>query len=362
MEKTNEVRIDNNPDKINLNKVGGQVGENIRKNPWMISTIVLGVVAVILLFVGYNGNLGTGASVAVDGISSEDAAGKVVEFLNGRVGGGVEYISEKDVGDLYEITVKFQGQEIPVYVTKDGEYFVQGAVPFEEALAQDAAAPPANPSQPPAPADVPKSDKPVIELFVMSHCPYGTQAEKGILPVFELFGDKIDSNIRFVYYAMHPTQGEVEEQLNQYCIQEEQNDKYYDYLTCFLDKGDGEDCLTKTKINTQKLAKCTKAADTEFEVTKSLEDQSNWLSGRFPLFNVHKELNEKYSVGGSPTLVVNGQNTQSGRDSASYQAVICNAFLEPPAECDTQLSSASPSPGFGFSTTNAGVATDATCA
>ena len=43
---------------------------------------------------------------------------------------------------------------------------------------------------------VPKSDKPLVELFVMAYCPYGTQAEKGLIPVIELLGDKIDASIK----------------------------------------------------------------------------------------------------------------------------------------------------------------------
>ena len=39
----------------------------------------------------------------------------------------------------------------------------------------------------------PKKEKPEVELFVMSHCPFGTQIEKGMLPVARLLGDKIIS-------------------------------------------------------------------------------------------------------------------------------------------------------------------------
>jgi len=74
-----------------------------------------------------------------------------------------------------------------------------------------------------------KKDVPEVELFVMSHCPYGTQMEKGILPVVELLGDKIDFKIRFVYYAMHGEK-EVNEEARQYCIQKEQKDKFISYF------------------------------------------------------------------------------------------------------------------------------------
>jgi hypothetical protein len=214
--------------------------------------------------------------------------------------------------------------------------------------------------QPAATPDVVKSDKPEVELFIMSHCPYGTQAEKGMIPAAKALGDKIDFKLRFVYYAMHPNAGEVEEQLNQYCIQEEQEDKLLDYLECFLTEGDGAGCLDAIKIDKTKLEACYEKADAEFEITSNLEDKSLWLNGRFPKFNIDKELNEKYGVGGSPTLVINGAKVNSGRDSVSMLNAMCAGFNEAPEECDIELSGASPSPGFGYETTS-GASTTAQC-
>jgi len=62
-----------------------------------------------------------------------------------------------------------------------------------------------------------KTDKPEVELFVMSYCPYGTQMEKGILPAFDTLGDTVDAELKFVDYAMHGEK-EVKENLRQYCI------------------------------------------------------------------------------------------------------------------------------------------------
>ena len=73
--------------------------------------------------------------------------------------------------------------------------------------------------------DLVKADKPKVELFVMSHCPYGTQAEKGMIPVVELLKDKISFEVKFVDYAMHGKK-ELDEQLRQYCIQKEQKAKF----------------------------------------------------------------------------------------------------------------------------------------
>ena len=310
--------------------------QTLSKNYWAISTVILALLLIALLASG-------GSSGPI--VSAQEAGQNLLSFANAQ-GAEAELISSTEDGPFYEVVLSIEGQEVPLYVTKDGKSFTQQLVQL------DAAAPsaPSTPSTP-TPTNIPKNDKPVVEAFVMSHCPYGTQIEKGLLPVVETLKDKIDFELKFVYYAMHPSQGEVQEQLNQYCIQEEQNAKFNDYLTCFLEEGDGEGCLTSTGIDKTKLETCTTAADEEFDVLANLEDQSSWLSGRFPLFNVHKADNEKYQVGGSPTLVINGVQAQAGRDSVSLLNAICAAFETAPEECNTEFEAGQPTPGFGWSTT-----------
>lgn len=193
---------------------------------------------------------------------------------------------------------------------------------------------------------MPKKDKPEVELFVMSHCPFGTQIEKGMLSVARLLGDKIDFNIRFCSYAMHGKK-ELDEQTLQYCIQKEYNDKYLDYLACFLKDEKTDECLKEVGLD-GKLDSCIEQTDKEFKITEKFNDKSTWSGGRFPLFDIDKELNEKYGVSGSPNLVINGVTAKSGRDPASLLNAICTGFKVKPAECNEKLSSANPSAGFGF--------------
>jgi len=49
----------------------------------------------------------------------------------------------------------------------------------------------------------------------MSYCPYGTQIEKGILPVINALGNKIKFSLKFVDYAMHGKK-EIDENSRQY--------------------------------------------------------------------------------------------------------------------------------------------------
>jgi len=200
-------------------------------------------------------------------------------------------------------------------------------------------------------AEIPKTDKPVVELFVMSYCPYGTQIEKGILPVLTALGTKINYTLKFVNYAMHDKK-ELDENLRQYCIQKNQPAKLSAYLTCFLKVGQGteDSCMQTAGVAAATVKTCMTQADTQFDVTKNYEDKSTY-QGSYPPFNVNKADNEKYGVKGSPTLVINGVEAASaGRDATSLLKTICSGFKTEPKECSTTLSSAAPAPGFGEGT------------
>jgi hypothetical protein len=291
----------------------------------------------------------------------EEAKAKVLEYVNTNVmqQGQTATIKEAvDEGALYKMTlVMGPNQEIPAYVTKDGKNLFPQAIDLDEK--KDAAGDAAK-KQAATIADIPKNDKPVVELFVMSHCPYGTQIEKGILPVLETLGDKIDFELKFCDYVMHGEK-EVDEQVNQYCIQKNEPEKLTDYLRCFLSESDnGPACLKSEKINSSKLKTCVAATDKEFKVKELFADKDTWKSGRYSQFNVHAEDNKKYGIGGSPNIVINGEKISSARDAAGLLKTICAGFENEPEECSSVLSAASPSPGFGFGTAAAG-ATNAGC-
>ncbi|HTW96179.1 MAG TPA: hypothetical protein VMD74_00790, partial [Candidatus Methylomirabilis sp.] len=158
--------------------------------------------------------------------------------------------------------------------------------------------------------------------------------------------------IKFVNYSMHGKQ-EIDEQLNQYCIQAEQVDKFLNYLACFAEAGAGADCLVKNNIDQNKLAACVARTDNQFAITRNYNDQSTWFNGAFPPFNIYQD-SDKLGVTGSPTLVIDGKVVSTNRDPASLLATICQSFVAAPAECDKVLSSVNPSPGFGLSTTGGG--------
>lgn len=226
------------------------------------------------------------------------------------------------------------------------------AATYDTALANAAASDEAQ-----AVTEAPKSDKPVVELFVMSYCPYGLQMEKAYLPVMDLLGKKADVSIKFVSYAMHGKK-ELDENTRQYCIQKEQATKFNAYLKCFTGKDDYAGCLKTAGVNESKLNACVAKTDKEFKITEMYNDKSTWLSGTYPIYSVHQAENDKYGVQGSPTLVINGAQVDTNRNPEAVKQAVCAAFNNAPSECDTTLSAQSFSASFGDS---AGAATDASC-
>ena len=299
-------------------------------------------------------------------ISPEEAMAKGQSFINENLmpeGSEVTVLEAVEDSGLYKLKVKLpatQGeQEVDSYMTLDGKtFFTQGLkideIEQEKQDAQNgtqAEAPKAS-----APTNLDKSDKPVVELFVMSHCPYGTQIEKGILPAVEALGDKIDFELKFCDYAMHG-QKELDEELNQYCVQQQGSNKFNVYLKCFLEDGNTSNCLREANIDQTQLNTCIKNTDEQYKVSSNYGDKSTW-KGSYPTFNIFKADTDKYGVKGSPTLVINGKQISSGRDSASLLNTICAAFNEKPQECNASLSSDTPSPGFGYGTASGGSAAE----
>lgn len=282
--------------------------------------------------------------MAIWGGGTKSAQAKAEKFINQELLAGQGVATVKIVGKsagLYKLEVEYQGQKIESYMTKDGSKF------FPQAYEMNPVAPETGSvaGEQSSAIELPKTDKPVVELFVMSYCPYGTQIEKGMIPAIEALGNKVDFKLKFVSYTMHGDK-ENQENLRQYCIDKEQNGKLFTYLKCFLKAGETASCLKSSGVDEKKLTTCMEATAKKYNVTGEA-------------FEVQKADNEKYGVQGSPALVINGVTASSGRDSASLLSTICSAFKTAPSECQKVLSAASPSAGFGEGTATG--ATDASC-
>lgn len=285
--------------------------------------------------------------ISEQGLSAQAVAEKAIDYINENILAGastaslVEAIEENG---LYKVKIRIEDQEFDSYISPNGELlFVEGIdmTEIREAVQGET-----------TPQDIPKSDVPDIKVFVMSYCPYGLQAQKMFLPVYDLLKEKAEMGIYFVDYIMHDKQ-EIDENLRQYCIQKQEEAKYSDYLSCFVVDGDFEKCLSQTNINEANLAICISETDEEYKITEQYNDKSTWLNGSYPKFDVQADLNEIYGVGGSPTVVINDTVANiSPRSPENFKQVVCQAFNSTPEECSQILSNEAPSPGLGGGTTS----------
>jgi len=313
-----------------------------------ISIIIAGILIAGALVYISQGEFGQPSSEE-ETASFQEVAEKAVDYINENkdaLTGGSEasLINVEEEGDVLKIRIKVNEQEYDSYVTKDGKFLFPGGYNLEESQEGIAA------EGETTPPEVQKRDIPDVKVFVMSYCPYGLQAQKMFLPVYDLLKDKADMGIYFVDYIMHDKQ-EIDENLRQYCIQKEQEEKYYDYLICFVDDGNSENCLSQANIGTTGLAACVSDTDQEYNITSQYEDESTWLNGYYPKFDVHADLNNQYGVSGSPTVVINDEKVNlSSRSPESFKEAVCQAFNTPPSECEQVLSDAAFTPGFGLET------------
>jgi protein-disulfide isomerase len=311
------------------------------KNIWLIISIVL-----FLLLIGSVLTNGFGLKNLIFK-NSDKVAQTTLDYINKNLLAEGYTASLEDSqqlqNGLYKIKFKVEDQEVESYVSSDGKLlFLQG---IEMVTSDDS-------SSSSEDQEIPKADKPTVQLFVMSYCPYGLQAEKMYLPVLDLLKDKVDMSVHFVNYAMHEKK-ELDENLRQYCIQKEQADKYFAYLTCFVKAGDYDTCLNEVGIDKTKMDACVAETDQQYNITSDYNDKSTWLSETYPTFNVENDLNEKYSVQGSPTIVINGTVVDvSPRSPEKFKEVVCQAFNTEPAECSQKLSEGAASTGFGEEETN----------
>jgi protein-disulfide isomerase len=325
--------------------------------------MALGAVAIVLIVLAagnFSGGL-FGSKSGSKALTADEAKAKAEDYINKNLveGTTASITAVEDYSDsLYKLKVKVGDTDIDSYITKDGKYFFPQAMEVDgtAVAAADGAA-----QTPVVPADLVKSDKPEVEVFVMSHCPYGTQVEKGLVPVMETLKDKANIKIKFVNYIMHQAV-EKDDNLVQYCIDKEDNTKYVPFLKCFLKDGNSAACMTSTGVNVKKVQSCISATDKQFKVTEAFNDKTKWSNGSFPPFAVHEAENVKYGVQGSPTIVINGKQVESERSPAGLLATICAAFNNAPAECSATLDTATPGPGFGDSTAANTGAGNAACA
>jgi hypothetical protein len=301
------------------------ITNKVRENPWMLATFACGVLILILLFSLFFGGF-TGHTISKDKIGE-----LAITFLNNNLlNSPGELISVKEVSGLYQINVNINNQSVPLYFTKDGKWIEQGGANLPSIIAS---------SKVNTQTEVPKSDKPLVELFVWAYCPFGVKAQAPFVEVMSLLKDKID----FKVWLYHDGHGAHETQQNkiQACIQKIAKDKYWDYVNGFVNNIYSK-CGSSGDINCDKtesvnLMKSLGIDDVTVMTCVSSEGDS--------LFNQAIARAKEKGVTGSPTLLINGikSNEVYQYNAEVYKGTICNSFNDLPSECNTKLSTSSAS-------------------
>lgn len=314
----------------------------------IIVVVVVGV-AGLAIYSAMGGDLKIGGGKV---LKAEIAGQKAVDYINSEIlqgQGTVSLTGIQEESGMYKMKISFESggqiQESDAYMSKDGRYLFPVMQGFPIDLDQSASTPATNGESTEITSceDIAKSDKPVLEAFVVSQCPYGLQMQRVLAKTIEE-ASSLASSIKIRYIgsisngkitAMH---GDVEaqENLRQICIREEQASKYWSYVSCYMKAGETDSCLTSTGVNKTTLNTCM--SDTNKGLKYAQEDFT---------------LASQYSIQGSPTLLL-GDNIVSefsfgGRTADAAKEIICCASNSEPSVCSQTLSQESAAAGYSQS-------------
>jgi glutaredoxin len=147
--------------------------------------------------------------------------------------------------------------------------------------------------------EVPKTDKPKVDLFVMSFCPYGNKSEDTLKSVYALLKNKVEFNFHYIVtvegdkvQSLHGEK-EVAQNEREACVLKDYGkDKWFDFVA-YVNKNCGSDgaCWEAGAkilgINSVKVSACV-AAD------------------GLALMKANAEISDQAGATGSPTLMING--------------------------------------------------------
>ena len=156
---------------------------------------------------------------------------------------------------MYYIVTSSKARDYGFYATKDcnllfiNPYNMKGNTTPMVILSPKSTSSPTSVSSPkpttsPTPVPEPvKSSRPSVELFVMSFCPFGVQAENAMDPVVDLLGTKADIKVRYIATVNGDTVDsvkslhglpEAKEDLRQLCIAKYYPQNLWPYLMDFI--------------------------------------------------------------------------------------------------------------------------------
>ncbi len=301
---------------LNLDKI------RLNKNTILIAVAFLGVAFTAFLILDNNT------------MPANTLAQNAVDYLNKNFAQNGQNATLGDVSKengLIKMGVKMGNNTYDMYITKDGKLLFPQAIAIDSEITEQTTNEDTAPATRKTADSLKKVDKPLLEAYVVSQCPFGLQAQramedavKNIPSLAQYFKVRFIGNIvNGKITAMH---GEKEalENSKEMCIREEMPDKFWPYIACYIKAGDGNGCLSKVGIDQNKLNTC-------------MTDSSKGLAYAKEDF----DLTDKYGISGSPTFILNGEEISEsdfgGRSSEGMKTMVCSSSSTQPGFCSTKL-------------------------
>ena len=290
---------------------------------WQLVSGVLGILLVVSVFTsGFGLN-----KAAKGGLGAQQAADKAITFINNNMmqpGMKATLKGVEDKGDIYYMQMSIGGKDYESCVTKDGSLLFPTVIDLNAAAEQ---------TESEDAAKVEKTDRPKAELYIFSYCPAGTATLDSFAEAGKLLKNAADVKVKF-FSNMH---GEYEKQQNiiQECIQEEDNNKYWDYATQYLENV-YKACASERGIECDKSEsiKLMDSIGIDSEAVFSCVDEKGET-----LYQNDKNDANALRLQYSPSIVINGVYLgNADRSPGGIKALICSAFNKPPEECGETLS------------------------
>jgi len=263
----------------------------LSKNYWVASTIIL---AIALVFVIVNG------SIFESSISAEEAGQKVIDFANAQ-GANAELIKSSDNGQLFEVLLSIQGQQVPVYVTKDGENLITTLIPLNRTVGT-----PTNPtnieitieSNDPVAGDQ-NAQVSIIE-FSDFQCPFCERAYSTSVADLKNSDAFKNGEINFIYKhfplnSIHPLAQKAAEA--SVCAQNqgkfwEYHDKLFENQQA-LEIANLKSYATQLGLNTAQFNTCLDSGASKDKVARDLEAATTAGGTGTPYFIIYNKENKK---------------------------------------------------------------------
>jgi protein-disulfide isomerase len=187
--------------------------------------------------------------------------------------------------------------------------------------------------------EIPKKDKPEVDLYIFSYCPAGTATLDAYAEVADLLKEYAIFKVKF-FSDMH---GNHEKQQNmiQECIQEEAPEKYWNYAKEYYEE-------IYQKCGNSRSVECDENASITLMERVNIDSEKimNCVRERGEaLYSNDKNAAIQFNLQYSPSLVVNNVSLGPNfdRSSEGIKSIVCSAFTTPPEKCSQSLSSSTSS-------------------